>query len=577
MDKKKIIIILILLLTVFTSSWGLFQKGYFTIHDQEHVVRLYEYDQALRSGQIPPRWGANLGYGYGYPIFVFYPPLIYIVSEFFHLFGFSLIISIKLMLISGAILSAVFMYLFARHFLGRMGGVLASIAFLLAPYRAVNLYVRGAFAEYFAYSFLPLVFLCFYKLIKKPGINKLILASISLSLIILSHSLVTIPFIPFLLIYILYLLILNKGQTIKRALYAFLSVILSFLLTAFFWLPSFLEKKYTMVDKMLTTDLANYEQHFVYLRQFIKSTWGYGGSIYGLDDNISFSLGIVYLLSVFVSLFFLLRKRFLKKGMPLFMLFLFLSSVFMASFHSYFIWSLFKNFLAYLQFPWRYLLFAAFAASFLFAFVLLKIMTVNKKIALFLLTLSLFFLIWPSFTLYHFDHRLPNIDDSYFINDEMMKWVISKKSDEYIPREVNENIKTDYPLQIANKSKITKEMISKERYQLIQGNATVEILYSKPGRELFKIQSKTGGIIQINTFDFPGWQAYLNGGKVSHSSNNDLKLITLVFPSGDSRIELRFEKTFIIMFSDIISLVALVSIVVYFFRRLIYQKLICQK
>lgn len=76
--KEHYILILAVLLVI-PAIAPLFHKGFFTMHDDQQVVRLYEMDQALAAGQFPARWIANLGFGFGYPLFIFYPPL-YLLS-----------------------------------------------------------------------------------------------------------------------------------------------------------------------------------------------------------------------------------------------------------------------------------------------------------------------------------------------------------------------------------------------------------------------------------------------------------------------------------------------------------------
>src|SRR5512142_838275 len=52
-----------------------------------HLYRVFALDQTLRQGVVYPRWVLDLAYGYGYPIFNFYPPLAAYVSETLHLLG----------------------------------------------------------------------------------------------------------------------------------------------------------------------------------------------------------------------------------------------------------------------------------------------------------------------------------------------------------------------------------------------------------------------------------------------------------------------------------------------------------
>lgn len=106
-------------LILILSFWALaplFHPGFFPMHDDEQIARLYELHQALSGGQFPPRWVGNLGFGYGYPFYNFYPPLVYYLGEIFYLLGFSLITSTKIVVGLGFVLSGVFIYFLAKEF-----------------------------------------------------------------------------------------------------------------------------------------------------------------------------------------------------------------------------------------------------------------------------------------------------------------------------------------------------------------------------------------------------------------------------------------------------------------------------
>src|SRR3989304_9300998 len=108
-NLKTIPIVCILLLTVFTSLPFL-KPGLYTMHDDQQVARLFLFDQALKAGQFPVRWVDGLGFGFGYPLFVFYPPLVYMLSEIFHVLGFGFIDSIKLVFFASIFVSGLTMY-----------------------------------------------------------------------------------------------------------------------------------------------------------------------------------------------------------------------------------------------------------------------------------------------------------------------------------------------------------------------------------------------------------------------------------------------------------------------------------
>lgn len=74
-------------LTLFISQ-NLFQPGLPTLADLPiHLYRTLEYGQAWSAGVIIPRWAPNLAYGYGYPLFIFAPPLPYWLALLFQLPG----------------------------------------------------------------------------------------------------------------------------------------------------------------------------------------------------------------------------------------------------------------------------------------------------------------------------------------------------------------------------------------------------------------------------------------------------------------------------------------------------------
>src|SRR5260370_36359340 len=76
----------------------LFHSGLFTMHDDEQVARLSQMYLVLSQGQFPPRWIPDLGFGFGYPLFNFYPPLVYYLGSVIHFIGFSFIDSTKIVM-----------------------------------------------------------------------------------------------------------------------------------------------------------------------------------------------------------------------------------------------------------------------------------------------------------------------------------------------------------------------------------------------------------------------------------------------------------------------------------------------
>src|SRR3989344_7836935 len=114
-------------------------------HDgQDHVARIANFYQSLSEGNLIPRWGSNLNWGFGHPILMFlYPAPSYIASVFIFL-GYSLVDSVKIVFGLTFIISGIGMYLWINRLLVMYAGIVAAILYMFAPYRFVNLYVRGA-------------------------------------------------------------------------------------------------------------------------------------------------------------------------------------------------------------------------------------------------------------------------------------------------------------------------------------------------------------------------------------------------------------------------------------------------
>lgn len=157
---KRYLLFVILVLLSLIPVFDLFNPGIPITHDgQDHVARIANFYQNLQEGNIIPRWAANLNWGYGHPILMFLYPLPSYISSLFHFLGFSLVDSIKIVFGLGFIASGLAMYIWLKEFLGKHAAFLGAILYVFAPYRFVDLYVRGAIGEHVAFIFPPLVFI----------------------------------------------------------------------------------------------------------------------------------------------------------------------------------------------------------------------------------------------------------------------------------------------------------------------------------------------------------------------------------------------------------------------------------
>jgi len=572
---KNFVAILVILLASIVISLPLLKPGLYVIHDDQQIARLFLFDEALKSGQFPVRWVDGLGFGFGYPLFVFYPPFVYMLGELFHLIGSGFINSIKLVFFASIIASGFAMYILAKEFWDKYSAVVASVFYLLVPYRALDIYVRGALSESFSFVWLPLILWSLYRLKRTEKAFYIYISAIFLALLMVTHNLIFLPFMLILPVYLLFLIwkAENKKLFIVNCLS---SIVYSFGLSAFFWLPALLEKKYTIVDQLLLVNLANYNIHFIYPQQLWNWPWGFGGSAAGLTDGISFKIGKLHVFTSIaasvLAIAHLIRLKLsgangspaeaLAKAGQLSIVFfvLFLFSAFMTTFYSKPIWDLIPP-LAYTQFPWRFLIFTSLFSSILAgAFVYLLRLPILRLIASLILVVLLAI---PNFKLFKPQTYRPDLTDEIATSEEIINWDISQSSFEYIPKGV-ELKKSELGTNVVN---IKKSEIPTEEVQILSGLAQINSLNSTPSKINFIVNAKDPLQVRVNVFNFPGWNAKVDGKKFTIADNNRLKLITLNIPEGVHRVEIQFKDTFDRFTGNIISLTSLLILFFFIIRQ----------
>ena len=192
---SEVVIVVIITLLVLATSWPLVAPQFFRVHDYVHAARVAEITRAMQDGQFPVRWSANFGYGYGMPLFEFYAPLPYYFGALWYWLGMDIVLVLKVLYLTCNIGTAVGAYWLGRRLGGRSAGVLVSAMITLAPYRAVNLYVRGSLSE--AWAIMMAVFvLCGVLAVVRRERQSWVFLTLGLIGLMLSHNLTTMMFIP---------------------------------------------------------------------------------------------------------------------------------------------------------------------------------------------------------------------------------------------------------------------------------------------------------------------------------------------------------------------------------------------
>lgn len=542
----------LLLLLILPAIAPLFQRGYFAMHDDLQSMRQLEMAKCFSDLQIPCRWVLDMGYGYGYPLFNYYPPLPYLIGQPLRLLHLQYIDIVKVVGILGFIVCSLNMYLLAREFWGDWGGVVSSVFYTYAPYHSVDFYVRGAMDEFWAMGWYPLVFWSTYRLIKDRKWPWIPLVALSVAFLMLSHNPMLMIFTPFYLVWVFLWLI--KFKAFKTFPFLALSAVFALGLAAFFTLPVLFETKYVSVWT-LTSGYFNYLAHFVPLsRMFLVVKWGYGASGLGQTDFLSFHLG--YMQWIIPGLVLLLlpftRKNLQQKSLIIFLLFVALASLFMMHSKSTFIWQHIPP-LAFLQFPWRFLTLAVFALSFLSGAI---VPALPQKI----ITASLLGLVILTNGNY-FQPRVwyPDMTDATKFTGKSWQLLITSGIFDYLPltAKAPPADAAGSDLGITHGSGVTATLDKRTNYQ----HFAVGIL------------SPTA-TIEIQTYYFPGWQVFVDGKEVAIDPRRDplLGRMQIDLTSGRHDIVARFTNTPVRSLADALSAVSwavLVGIMILWILRIL--------
>ncbi len=613
--KKRLGIFIVLALSFIIVS-RIFHHGFFAAHDDTQPTRIFEMTKSLKDGLFPVRWVSDLGFGYGYPIFNFYAPFPYYVGSLFNIIGFDAITSAKIMYGLAVIAAGVGMYLFIRSFLGELPAVAAAVIYLYFPYFAVNIFVRGAVGEYYAYAILPFIFLGLFKIyyqhkvvIPSEGMHQavrpeveesqttnlqnqhggmrslralslgrddkikwIIFTPIALAALIISHNLSAYMLGIILFFFFLGAIYFGKNKKSLIAKYS-ITLILAFLLSAFYTIPAVFEINYTDVNSQVSGNFV-YSNHFVCPMQWWDSAWGFGGSIKGCVDGISFRLGKTNIIFAAIGIILGIFVRYTGQKRRYTFLFLFsvfflFFSLFMMSEYSQVIWTILPK-IEFLQFPWRFLNFAGLALSILIGFLvyfLNVISTQNSKIpptiagaglqpgpehsiasyklapagiavalSTFIIIISTLYVNLKLFTPQNYNNRA----SVYYTDKNQITFAISKITNEYMPegfvRPTNSNQVPKYPLKI------------------IKGTGRIKIARNKTGTLHAFIQINTDGEIHINKAYFPAWNLIIDAKE--HTLKKVSQGMILTLPSGNHAILLQLTQTPIENFANALTLIS---------------------
>lgn len=493
----------------------------FTHDVNNHLARIANLYLAYRSHHFPFRWAPNLNYKFGYPVFNFNYYFPYALCLPLIIFGFSIETAWKIVVCSSFFSGGVLLFKFLKRFFPPWPSFTGAVFYLLAPYQLVDIFVRGMTGEIVAFGLLPGVLLALDLYLEKRTRGRFVLSAVVLAMFLLTHNIIVLISLPLILGFLVF-----RSLSLKKGKRTFVQGIPVFLiavgLSLFFWLPALMEKKYTNLDAI---DMSHfYQDHFPTLKQLVLPFWGYGFSVVGEEDGMSFSLGPVHFGLVIAStLFFALSLKKIKRKETTSHLYILFFLCFWASFYfmlqsSKFFWERIP-FLNYVQFPWRLLFLTTISSAFMIAFLSSKLKNFVLNLLLIGLILLLNLPMCKPQSLFHYDdyfyYEFPFTSSTK--DENMPIWFEKGKSDQLMQKFTSES-----------------------------GLVTFRELEWKTDQHLYEINVPSETFVYERTVYFPGWRVFLNNQeqKINYRQKDYPGIISYNAPAGKHVVKTLFsEKT----------------------------------
>src|SRR5438876_1482398 len=206
-------LLLALLIPVFAIAPFVQQAGIPNLADGViHVLRQVDFDRDLRDGALVPRWGADLYGGFGYPLYVFAPPLLAYGIELFHLAGLAMDDALKVCVALTLELYSLGMFLFMRPKVGSRGALLAAALNTYAPLRMREVLVSGGnYPQFLAMALFAPALWAFDGIVRSGARRYAVAGALSYAALLLSHLFHAMIFTPVLVGYVLLQLVVRRS------------------------------------------------------------------------------------------------------------------------------------------------------------------------------------------------------------------------------------------------------------------------------------------------------------------------------------------------------------------------------
>jgi hypothetical protein len=546
----------------------LLQQHFFASSDGlYHVYRAIEVGRCLEDGGWICRWAPDQFLGYGTPLFNFYSPFIYYVTNLFHTFGLGWVNATRAMMAVFLVFSAVSAFAYAAEFLSKPAAVVAAVAYVYVPYHLVNAFYRGDLPEFAAMAWFPAILWAFSRVARPSQTRRqwlyLPLAALAYGGLIVTHNLSAFIYTGVLFLYCLWLLLVNRlegsygrggaslAPTVLAGSRLLGATLLGFGLSAFLSIPALSEKELVTLEGLLYVSHAD---HFPTLQQMMPNSIVHAYGIIFPDSPVyAYKLGLVQValggLGALLALALWKRFSWRARGEAVVSLFLFALAFYFTQPPSLWLWNS-VPLLPHAQFPWRFLLLMALPTSLMVGYLVdaggrnWRRWATPPLVAFVLLT-----------NLLGLKPIMANAEDGEIdlassVEFELLYHLMGTTvAGEYIPRTARERpfvTPTALAWALGGEAPPVHPTAS-------DPNLKVDLLERDATSASYRVNAGQPGRAVFNLVYFPEWRARLDGRPLDTAPSDPHGLVSVQIPPGSHTVELTFADTPIRVWSERLS------------------------
>jgi len=477
-------------------------------HDVEfHLYSWLEVLSQWKLGVVFPRWAGWANLGWGEPRFLFYPPASWMLGSLISaIFPWRLAAAVYTW--SVLVLAGASMFHLVRRWFDRRDAIFAAVLYAVNPYHLVVVYWRSAFAELLASCLVPLLLLLVLKAAEE-GWRGLVPLSVLLAAAWLTNAPAAV-----MIHYSLALLVLIlawQRRSPRLLLIAATAVALGACLSAFYLFPAVYEQKWVNIAEAISWG-SRPQDNFL----FIHTT----DADHDAFNRIISWVAVLEIAVVFTAAW--AARAWQAKNRQLWnALFVWAAASGVLMFPVTAVLWKFLPKLAFMQFPWRWLL----CLSLMFSiFLTVGVRRWWVRLAICAVSLAVIAVACQRIQPPWWD----NAADLREMQDNMSDGIGYEGVDEYTPVGADPSaVDKDAP-------KVAVDGAAR---------ATIQVLRWEPEFKLFTAEMSAPDQLVLRLFRYPAWRAQVNGRVVETAARPDAGQMLIPVAAGMNRVQVIFVRT----------------------------------